>query len=309
MSEEPAIGHNGGPLVDWRDYGGFIVEARDSRDHPIIGYGRSVKPADPDRGSYSCNEAWRDLLHECRYQDGYLMNGGQKMLVRRGELIGAVSFLAHRWNWTPKTVRVFLDKLEGDGMIARFRFDDTERYKGNRNGNQANVLRVCNYDKFNTPQAARQQSQGQSSGNQGAIEGPHNKEEQRNKGTIPPPIPAPPVAKARVDECLPGEVQVGPSLFVNCETVRHRAFTLSIPGIAMQLVLANLGFNKADADKHAKDAAVAHALQWAAEIDGGKLPRDVIPTNPANFIRGSIVSQRNKQTAANRSGKPKLSRW
>jgi DNA-binding Lrp family transcriptional regulator len=183
-STPPAVGHNNGPAVDWRDYGGFIVEARDSRDHPIIGYGRPVKPADPSRGSYSCNEAWRDLLHECRYQDGYVMNGGQKMLIRRGELIGAVSWLAHRWNWTPKTVRVFLDKLEADGMIARFRADGTERYKGNRNGNQANVLKVCNYEKFNSAPQEEQQSEGQSRGNRGAIEGPHNKEEQRNKGTI-----------------------------------------------------------------------------------------------------------------------------
>jgi DNA-binding Lrp family transcriptional regulator len=170
-----AIGHNNGPPVDWRDYGGFIVEARDSRDHPIVGYGRPVKPADDARGSYSYNEAWRDLLHECRYQDGFVLNGGQKMLIRRGELVGAVSWLANRWNWSPKAVRVFLDKLETDGMIARFRAgsdqSDTDRYKGNRNGNQANVLRVSNYDKFNTPQPIQQQSAGQSSGNRAAIEG------------------------------------------------------------------------------------------------------------------------------------------
>lgn len=197
----PGIGHNSA-AIDWRDYGGFIVEARDSREHPIIGYGKPVKPADEERGSHSRNEAWRDLLHECRYQEGYVMNGGQKMLVRRGELVGAVSWLAHRWNWTPKTVRVFLDKLEAEGMIGRFRADVTERHKGNRTGNQANVIKVCNYEKFNTGGATQRQLEGQSSGNQGAIEGPHNKEEQGKQGNNTAPTSGAPDRYRELSEKL-----------------------------------------------------------------------------------------------------------
>lgn len=180
------IGHNGGPEIDWRDYGGYIVEARNSRTHPIVGYGQPVEPADSSRGAYSINEAWRDLQHECRYLNGCVMNGARKMEIRRGELVGAISYLAKRWNWTPKKVRVFVDKLEADGMINRFERgpDGAERrlQKGNRNGNHAAIIRVCNYDKFNGFPGQQRQSQGQSSGNQGAIER-QSRGKKQNKGT------------------------------------------------------------------------------------------------------------------------------
>lgn len=184
--------HNGGPPIDWRQYGGFIVEAREARNHHLVGYGRQMKPHDPDRGfCYSVNEAWRDLQHECKYKDGFVMNGGHKMLVKRGELIGAISWLAARWNWSPKTVRGFLDKLEKDEMISRFARSpdgsESEHKKGNQNGNQSSVISICNYDKFQGFAEPEWQSEGQSRGNQGAIEGQSRgniyKEEQGNKGT------------------------------------------------------------------------------------------------------------------------------
>lgn len=170
------IGDNGGPPLDWSDYGGFIAEARASRDHPIIGYGKQVTPADDSRGfCYSVNEAWRDLLHECKYQDGRVMNGGRMMDIRRGELVGAISWLAYRWNWTPKTVRRFLDRLEADGQISRFMAGPdgsrigTER--GNHGGKQAAIISVCNYDKFNPLSTWEGQASGQAEGKQGASKG------------------------------------------------------------------------------------------------------------------------------------------
>lgn len=213
------VGDNGGPPLDWRQYGGFIVEARDARHHPIVGYGKQVPPADPDRGfCYSVNEAWRDLQHECRFRDGYVMNGGQKMLVERGSLVGAVSWLAHRWNWTPKRVRGFLDRIENDGMIERFTRgpggDEVGLEKGNQKGNQAAIIRVCNYEKFQSFEGATGQSSGQSTGNQGAIdgqskgnqgatEGQQYIEEQWNNGTTGqdsnPPTPQGGIAGAEVE--------------------------------------------------------------------------------------------------------------
>jgi hypothetical protein len=207
---------NGATPIDWREYGGFIVEARDARSHPIVGYGKPVKPADPERGSHSCNEAWRDLLHECRYQDGFVMNGGLKMEVRRGELVGAISWLANRWNWTPKTVRVFLDRLERDGMISRFRSDTyrdtTEVYQGNRTGNQASIISVTNYELFNAPPEVARQAQGQSRGNQAAIEGQSRgnstKDKQTNKGTNEQESPN--QTRVREDELHPPPIDKHP---------------------------------------------------------------------------------------------------
>lgn len=163
------IGHNSGPEVDWGRYGGFVVEARDSRTHHLIGYGKQVRAAVEDRGfCYSVNEAWRDLVHECRFRDGYVMNGGRKMLLERGSLVGAVSWLAHRWNWTPKTVRGFLDRLENDGMI-KTETPGTET--GVQKGKQAQVITICNYDRFNPDQITEGQAKGQAEGKQGASRG------------------------------------------------------------------------------------------------------------------------------------------
>lgn len=158
--------HNGGPdLADdaANPYGvdGYIKVARAMRFHPFVGCGHGVKPADPERGhSWSRHEAWEDLICECRYRDGHIMNKGRLMEVKPGQLLGAVSWLGNRWNWTPHTVRWFLDKLEELGMIER-RSDlaehgstqishnqNHENYRSQRgasNRNQINLITVCNY--------------------------------------------------------------------------------------------------------------------------------------------------------------------
>lgn len=163
------LGHNGGPPIDWSEYGGFVVEARDSRTHHLIGYGQQVEPYDRERGfCYSVNEAWRDILHECRYRDGYVMNGGQKMLLKRGSMCGATSWFAHRWNWSVKRVRGFLDRLENDGMIALVTPGLEE---GKQKGKQSSILTVCNYEHFNPVLDQEGQANGQAAGTQGASEG------------------------------------------------------------------------------------------------------------------------------------------
>lgn len=188
------VGHNADPemTIDWGDYDGFIVEARSSRTHPLVGYGKQVRPAD-DARRFCCsvNEAWRDLLHECRYADGYVMNGGKRMLLERGALVGAISYLAYRWNWTPKTVRGFLDRLEADGMIEMRQpginpgctQELNGHHMGRQKGTQSQIISVCNYDKFNTPPEIQGHAQRHAEGTQRAREG-HAKGMNHNKGTI-----------------------------------------------------------------------------------------------------------------------------
>jgi hypothetical protein len=188
------IGHNGAPLSE-----GWIARHRAVRDHWLVGHGLHVKPADPTRKRCSTQgEAWEDLCMECRYSDGTVMNGGRKMELRRGELIGAVSWLGARWNWTPKTVRRFLDQLEADGMIE---LKSPGVQNGTQKGKQSTVITVCNYELYQSmrgydgqakEQATGEQraSTGQAEGTQGArkgqAEGNIYKEEQRNKGTREP---------------------------------------------------------------------------------------------------------------------------
>lgn len=303
-----SIGHNGGPEFDWRDYGGFIVEARDTRDHPIVGYGKQVPAAEPDRGfCYSINEAWRDLLHECRFRDGYVMNGGHKMLVERGSLVGAVSWLAHRWNWTPKTVRGFLDRIENDGMIERVRPGSET---GKQKGKQSTIIKVCNYSKFNPDIDEEGQAKWQAEGKQGASKGQAEGNnirknnvttEQGNNEREVTPLPPEPEPSAPAERPRVGEEHVGSGVFVNCETVRHKDFSISLKGIELQL-------NGTVPMDEIKAIAVGQALQWALDIENGKAVHRVVPSNTANFIRGSIQNQRNHQAVTDvrkqRAAKP-----
>lgn len=171
------IGHNGGPLSE-----GWIARHRSVRDHWLVGHGIHVKPADPDRKRcHTQGEAWEDLLMECRYADATVSNGGKKMDLRRGELIGAVSWLANRWNWTPKTVRRFLDQLENDGMIE---LKNPASEKGNQIGRQANVITVCNYEEYQSGIMQERQPKGQPEGDQRATRGrPEGNIYKDNKGT------------------------------------------------------------------------------------------------------------------------------
>lgn len=156
--------HNGGPMDE-----GWIKKHRSVRDHWLVGHGHQVKPADPSRRlCLSKGEAWEDLIMECKYEDGTVNNGGRKMQLRRGELLGAISWLAHRWNWTPKTVRTFLIQLESDGMISLIR---PASEKGVQKGRQSNVISVCNYDKYQNVYVEEGQPEGQAKGDQRATRG------------------------------------------------------------------------------------------------------------------------------------------
>lgn len=196
-------GHNGGPdinepVVVVRE--GWVAVSRGMRSHWLVGFGQPVKAQDPSRGSYSRAEAWIDLIMECQWRPGYVINGGRKMAIRPGELVGATSWLASRWNWTPWTVRVFLDKLEGDQMIARAtpgvaetESQDTPKCREQK-GKQAQIISVCNYLSYQVSDYALPQANSQADREQTASKPQADrniyKEEQGNKETIDsPPTP------------------------------------------------------------------------------------------------------------------------
>lgn len=141
VENTPAVGHNSGYSA-----GNWIAISRDIRNHPIVGFGQPVKPANPKRGSYSRAEAWLDLVMEANWLRRRETNKGKVIWIERGQLMGARSWLAMRWNWTESTVRVFLDALERDLMIDRNRSQSDGRNKGHF----ANVITICNYDVYQT---------------------------------------------------------------------------------------------------------------------------------------------------------------
>jgi hypothetical protein len=103
-----------------------------------------------------------------------------------------------------------------------------------------------------------------------------------------------PTTTVELDAPREGEVEVSKGVFVNCETVRHKDFMISIAGVEMQLATAPIDMTPDRRKEVAKAASVAHALQWALEIANGGKPDKVVPPHPANFIRGSVVAQHNK---------------
>lgn len=136
----------------------------------------------------------------------------------------------------------------------------------------------------------------------------YNNTNQLEKNTPPPSEQV--AARESVGGLIvgPGEEHIGHGVIVNCETVRHRDFVISLKSIELQLC-------GSQPMETIKASAVGHALQWALEIEGGKPAAKVLPDKPASFIRASLQNQRRndmvaavKMDAAKPKG-PKLSRW
>jgi len=119
----------------------------------------------------------------------------------------------------------------------------------------------------------------------------------------------PPLPPVEPDAPREGEMGIGCGVFVNCETIRHRDFMISLKAIQLQLC----GTVPMDT---IRSVAEGHALQWATDIGGGKSATRVIPTNTASFIRASIQRQNNdsavtdvrKAKARGQSKEPELSK-
>lgn len=104
---------------------------------------------------------------------------------------------------------------------------------------------------------------------------------------ILPPYPPKAIAKT-AEGVREGETAAGHGVFVNCETIRHAAFTISIPAIEMGALAAGLTRDEI------KTECLSHALQWAVEIEGGKPPRDVLPGKIKNFLCASVMGTKNR---------------
>lgn len=150
---------------------GWIALQRAIRTHHIVGFGQPVKPAEDGRGAHSRAEAWIDLIMLACHKTTVWMNKGRKVELQTGELPGAYSYLAKRWNWTVKTVRNFLEKLLKEGMMGKPEHDSHVSEKGKQSSNQVQVLSVCNYSTYQVAREILKVEEGQAKGKQGASEG------------------------------------------------------------------------------------------------------------------------------------------
>lgn len=177
--------------------GNYVRISRELEDHPIVGFGHPVRPADPLRGSYSRAEAWLFLVFKAKWQTAEVNNRGKVITLERGELLGARAWLASVWNWTEKQVRSFLDRLESEMMIDRKKGQsegqDCGQSKDQKGAHFVNIISIRNYSIY---QAAIEEfcaQKGQSptderagiGANKRANQGPHiNKENNNNITTV-----------------------------------------------------------------------------------------------------------------------------
>jgi hypothetical protein len=81
---------------------------------------------------FSRRDAWLWLITKARWRD---QPGGG---LKRGQVLGARSFLAAEWGWGEQEVRTFLAQLTARGMIEI-------NQQGSR---RPAVITICNYEKF-----------------------------------------------------------------------------------------------------------------------------------------------------------------
>lgn len=158
-------GSNGGPMI--RDAGWYATH-RDMLNHPIVGICQPVKPDDPKRGSASRFEAWHWLIANAAYTECEWNNKGRRQTINAGQLVAGRAFLAHVWNWSEKTVRVFLSQLLREHMITLA----TDQIRGQQRANTTNIITLCNYLRYQLSDEERKEPEGPAKGQQGASEGP-----------------------------------------------------------------------------------------------------------------------------------------
>lgn len=138
---------------------GLIFIDRAMLNHPVVG----IK--NPQRFV-----AWCWLLSEASWKARRKEVDGRVIDLQRGQLTASLSFMADGIGMTVKQVRVFLDRLEREGMIVRDR-SNTGQKPGIAKGTGQTVITICNYDKYQDVEIYRAKpraKEGQSRGKAGA---------------------------------------------------------------------------------------------------------------------------------------------
>jgi hypothetical protein len=160
---------------------GWLLTSRCMRSHPVVGSGRPGKAANPALGfCYSHREAWEWLLEEASYKPRLKVVHGQCYSLEVGDLVASIEFMAMAWNWTPKAVRWFLEKLGASEMVNR----------GTQKGRRMPVVSICNYSKYQMLQVQEGQASGQANAEITAPTRKKDKQGKRKSEVVTPDAPA-----------------------------------------------------------------------------------------------------------------------
>jgi len=151
----------------------WIAVSRDLASHPIVGEEvQPPRPADPKRAAWFPIMVWEWMLREAAFDNRTCRFLGKDFALDRGQLAAAQNFLATKANWTRSAVRIFLAKLEREGMIQisvpievqKGQLGLNLHSQGHSQGHSqpTTILTICNYDKFQA--RPKMNSQGHSQG-------------------------------------------------------------------------------------------------------------------------------------------------
>lgn len=103
-------------------------------------------------GPYDRRSAWMWLIANAAWKEREINHKGARLVLERGQVLIGRKFLAEKWGWTEQKVRTFVLRLCEDDMLEI----------NQSNGHFANIATICNYEKYQTAQPERGQSNNQS---------------------------------------------------------------------------------------------------------------------------------------------------
>jgi hypothetical protein len=105
-----------------------------------------------DKGPYDRRSAWLWLIANAAWRDKRINHKGKPLVLKRGQVLAGRKFLAETWGWGEQMVRSFLLMLHDEHMVET----------NQSNGHFANVITICNYEKYQTASEKEGQSNNQS---------------------------------------------------------------------------------------------------------------------------------------------------
>lgn len=89
--------------------------------------------------AFSRFEAWLYLLKEARFEDTKVLDKGQFVEVKRGQIYASYRFLANAFGWSTKKIRNFMKLLISDNMVK------VETHKKTKQS----LITITKYDTYN----------------------------------------------------------------------------------------------------------------------------------------------------------------
>lgn len=126
--------------------------------------------------AFSRRDAWLWLIANAAWKSHRVRMGNAMVELKRGQVVAARSFLATKWHWGEKKVRLFLEFLAAENMIE----------KGQSKGRLANIVTIRKYEQFQTGKAIEGPVEDRVEGRFGAGSGPHSTKDTKDTFYNPP---------------------------------------------------------------------------------------------------------------------------